>query len=271
MIFYCGDPHGHFQHIIDAVKHEQDAGRKVDAVIMLGDLEAQRPLEDICLEIEALGPQVWFIHGNHDTDTKSSWENLLTALHRNFHGRVIEIDGLRVAGLGGIFRGEIWFPKEGIDFEEPDVWSYAAYCKKVNDKRPLRLRKQQPTEALLCTNAVQFADVLYGKELKHQSSIFPDVVHALAKQRADILVTHEAPTCHPNGFAAIDELAVSMGAKKVFHGHHHDNPDYRAWTEKLGFQTYGVGFCGITDDTGAVIAPGDFDEARRYREHHKPQ
>ena len=29
---------------------------------------------------------------------------------------------------------------------------------------------------------------------------------------------------------------------------------------------YGVGFCGITDETGRIVQPGDFDEARRLRQ-----
>jgi len=41
------------------------------------------------------------------------------------------------------------------------------------------------------------------------------------KIRADILVTHEAPSSYRHGFQVIDELALAIGAKKIFHGHHH--------------------------------------------------
>lgn len=41
------------------------------------------------------------------------------------------------------------------------------------------------------------------------------------KIRADILVCHEAPSSFRHGFSVIDELASAIGAKKVFHGHHH--------------------------------------------------
>ena len=39
--------------------------------------------------------------------------------------------------------------------------------------------------------------------------------------KADILVIHEAPSCHRHGYKALDELAESIGAKHIFHGHHH--------------------------------------------------
>jgi hypothetical protein len=58
MILFCGDPHGHFCHIIEAVQEHQPA-----AVILLGDLQAQRPLEDeLALILDKT--EVWFIHGN---------------------------------------------------------------------------------------------------------------------------------------------------------------------------------------------------------------
>ncbi len=55
---------------------------------------------------------VWWILGNHDTDSDPDHDNLFGAelAHRNLHGRVVEIAGVRVAGLGGIFRESIWSP-----------------------------------------------------------------------------------------------------------------------------------------------------------------
>ena len=43
--------------------------------------------------------------------------------------------------------------------------------------------------------------------------------------RADILVTHETPDYHPNGFAILDTQAQSLGVKVAVHGHHHDAMD----------------------------------------------
>lgn len=63
----------------------------------------------------------------------------------------------------------------------------------------------------------------------------------------DILVTHEAPSCHPQGFKAIDDLARAMRVQKAYHGHHHDRIDYSREWGSLGFQAIGVEFCGVTD------------------------
>jgi hypothetical protein len=81
------------------------------AVVFLGDLQAQRPLEIELASILGM-TEVWYIHGNHDTDSEADYDNLFgSALaDRNLHGRVVEIDGLRIAGLGGIFRGQVWAP-----------------------------------------------------------------------------------------------------------------------------------------------------------------
>jgi len=53
----------------------------------------------------------------------------------------------------------------------------------------------------------------------HRSMIFWDTNSRLWDQRADVLVTHEAPSVHPHGFAAIDVLAKAMGVQATFHGH----------------------------------------------------
>ena len=94
----------------------------------------------------------------------------------------------------------------------------------------------------------------------HQTTIFPNVYARLAKQKADVLLTHEAPSVHPHGFAAIDELAQTMGVQATFHGHHHDAKDYRDEWDRLGFRAYGVGFCGMTNIDGSIVRPGDFDD-----------
>jgi cytosine/adenosine deaminase-related metal-dependent hydrolase len=61
-------------------------------------------------------------------------------------------------------------------------------------------------------------------------------VPALSKLRADILVTHEAPSCHPYGFAAIDALARAMGVVRSFHGHQHDDQSdaYAKYDSEVG-------------------------------------
>lgn len=39
-LFFCGDPHGRFDHIIEAVESHQP-----DAIILLGDIQPKRPLD----------------------------------------------------------------------------------------------------------------------------------------------------------------------------------------------------------------------------------
>ncbi|BBN89714.1 metallophosphoesterase family protein [Azospira sp. I09] len=235
-IFFCGDTHGNFEHVIQAVQEHQPA-----AVVFLGDLQPQQSLDKVLAPILGLA-EIWWIPGNHDTDSQAEFDNLFGSqlAERNLHGRVVEIAGVRIAGLGGVFRGEAWYPPE-VRYE-----SYAALLGKY--KKPL-----------VRPHRLEWAR-------KHRSTIFPEDYNRLLGQRADILVTHEAPACHPHGFEAIDELARSLRVATAFHGHHHDRLDYSGHHSRLGFQAFGVGFCGITDETGAMVLPGAFDERRMGRQ-----
>ena len=56
---------------------------------------------------------------------------------------------------------------------------------------------------------------------------FPSDIEILENQQADVLICHEAPKPHPMGFQVINDLAMKMGVKLVFHGHHHENFTYR--------------------------------------------
>jgi predicted phosphodiesterase len=244
MIYFLGDVHGNFDHILPALLADQTGDGQPKTAIFLGDLQAQRPFEEEIKPLIDAGIAVWFIHGNHDTDSRKDWDNLLPSWHRNLHGRVVVIDGLRVAGLGGVFRGKVWHP--------PEAARHLSFASLEQSEQ-----YQPHTKAERNTRA-----------LKHSSTIFPDVYHHLTRQRADILVTHEAPTCHPHGFEAIDTLAKNMGVQAAFHGHHHDALNYRAWDTRLGFRAYGVGFCGIIDMHGGWVLAGDFDEARQYRQQY---
>jgi hypothetical protein len=87
-------------------------------------------------------------------------------------------------------------------------------------------------------------------------AIWPEDVEALSALRADVLVTHEAPSSHPQGVAALDALARRMGARLVIHGHHH--VCYRARAED-GLEVQGVGAgWGIGLD-GRPWWPGEAD------------
>lgn len=104
MILFCGDPHGEFEHIIQRVQQTIPA-----AVIMLGDLCLSQPFEQTFASILEL-TDIWFIHGNHDTDEVRYHDHLFGNPEHNLHCRVVEIDGFKIAGLGGIFRSQIWYP-----------------------------------------------------------------------------------------------------------------------------------------------------------------
>lgn len=222
MIFFCGDVHGQFEHVIAAVKQHRP-----DAIVLLGDLQAPQPLEVVLAEIRNL-TEVWYIHGNHDTDGTRDYCNLWDSgmSDRNLHGRVVEIAGVRIAGLGGIFRGHIWMPPAHPVYSSPE--HYLQHCGKANQWRG-------------------------GLPRKQRSSIFYVDYQALLHEKADILVTHEAPSCHTWGFSALDRLGQSLSIKKSFHGHQHDSLDYREHDARLGFQAYGVALRAIMDENGNPV------------------
>jgi hypothetical protein len=107
-VLYCGDPHGRFRHIIEAAGHT-----RASAVVLLGDLEPQRPLHVELAPLIERGVPVWYIHGNHDADSDELWMRLWGSelAECNVHGRVVTLpDGQRLAGLGGVFRESVWYP-----------------------------------------------------------------------------------------------------------------------------------------------------------------
>lgn len=224
-IFFCGDPHGVFDHIISAVREYRPA-----AVILLGDQQCERPLD---VELDAIlgKTEIYYIPGNHDSDDEQVFDNLNASIFQNLHGRVIEIAGVRIAGVGGIFRGKAWNPDIDPDFDPNRT--PAAFMKtlgKVNLWRG-------------------------GLPLRHRTTIFPSDLHTLSKQTADVLVTHEAPGMHPAGFQALTKLATAMGVTRAFHGHHHRDIVYGdgIWI--------GVGIMGITSLAGEIIVPGAFEDS----------
>ena len=221
-ILIFGDPHGDFAPVIAAVERLRPR-----AIVLLGDIQARQPLH-----VE-LGPildhtEVWFIHGNHDTDSDADYDNLWGSKlsDRNLHGRVVEIAGYKVAGLGGIFRSKIWDPRRPI--KEAAFISADALRRSV--RREGRWRD--------------------GIARRHHSSIFPDDFQQLLRSGpADILVTHEAPAAHPHGWQAVDELAETLGVQLVVHGHHHQSIDYLA----EGMQSAAAPFRAFGVDMGSHL------------------
>lgn len=225
-----GDPHGHFEPVTKAVLQHRPI-----AIVLLGDLTSTRPLHIELAEIIET-TEIWWIHGNHDADTDVYLDNISTHLagtglaRRSLHGRVATIGGLQVAGLGGVFRGSVWYPRKdaraAAAFESPDALL-------AHMKRSERWRD--------------------GTSLRHRASIFPSEVQALSQRRVDLLVTHEPPSWHHHGFAAIDSLAIRMQARWLVHGHQHENIDYQVSHQWLRRPT-GCTVLAYGVDRGSFIA-----------------
>ena len=218
-ITFFGDPHGNFDAFHETVQHERP-----DVAIFLGDMGLERPFEQEAADFLAAGGDLWWIVGNHDTDSEQYHDNLFNSdlADRNLGNRVIEVDGVRIAGLGGVFRGSIWHPRpnEGSTEENPPVYRTREDFMRANARSLWR----------------------GGMPRKQRSTIFPEDFEILAQQKADILVTHEAPSNHQFGFAVIDRLAERMGVHTIIHGHHHT--DYDAVTDN-GINVIGVAKEGI--------------------------
>ncbi len=214
-ILFAGDPHGNFNPLITAVhKHHPKA------VILLGDYDLKKPLQDY-LRVIMDKTQVWWIPGNHDFEPALHYQNLFTSqlANQGLHLKVIEIAGLRIAGLGGIFLGRVWYPPKEPKWQNKQHFLTGTHT----NRTPPRL------------------------SLKYESAIWPDEWKELKKLKADILVTHEAPRSHRHGFIAIDQLAEAMGVRKVFHGHLHEH--YAAKIRKE-IQVFGVGDAKVADLLG---------------------
>lgn len=190
-ILFAGDPHGDFQPLIAVVRKFRP-----EAVILLGDYDLDRPLQHHLQEIIGL-TQIWWIAGNHDFQSPSKYHNLFHSSLADWglHLRVKEIGGLRIAGLGGIFLGRVWYPPQ----------------------KPKWINKQH------YLNSQNGSVTHNGLSLKYKSAIWHDEFEALKRLKADILVTHEAPGSHRHGFGAISELGSAMGVRMIFHGHLHEN------------------------------------------------
>ncbi|MDP2201759.1 MAG: metallophosphoesterase family protein [Methylicorpusculum sp.] len=131
----------------------------------------------------------------------------------------MKIGGLRIAGLGSIFMQRVWKPDEQPKWKTKKEWlASQPRVKKI----PLHM----------------------------DNAIWHHEFEAMKKIRADILVTHEAPSCYKFGFKAIDVLAESLGVKHVFHGHHHVY--YRDQLPN-GIDVTGVAIGGVTNLAGEQL------------------
>jgi predicted phosphodiesterase len=214
-ILFAGDPHRNFAPIIRAC-----LARPAGHLILLGDLDCPAPLTAILAAPIAAGWSIHWILGNHDCETETAYDNLVTDHPAGDLGfRVVELNGSRFAGLPGVFKPAVWYPRsdDGTDrIDPPSYRNRAAFLAAQPKQRWWR----------------------DGVPLWHRDTIFPDDVDRLAEQKFDVLVTHEAPSSHRHGFAVIDQLATAGGARLIVHGHHHDS--YAA-TLPNGIKVRGLG------------------------------
>jgi predicted phosphodiesterase len=208
-IGFFGDPHGDYAAIKKSIR------QGVSAIsIFLGDFDLERPLDEEICPLTDAGSEVHWIHGNHDAD-REQWHDFVFesgVAHKNLNARVLETHGCRIAGLGGVFHADVWHPKDGVGMP--------------------KFNSREEFMAVNMRNAWRG-----GLPLRHRSTIFPEDFNTLAGEEADILVTHEAPSCHRYGHAEIDDLAEIMGVKLIVHGHHHE--DYEA-TLASGIKVVGL-------------------------------
>jgi len=214
MILFAGDAHGDFVPVIE------EAG-EASAVVLLGDQEPQMPL------VDELGPGVaektWWIYGNHDSDYADYMKHHESMADRNLHGKVIEIDGVRIAGLGGVFRAKKFEVDQTTRLDEVNL-----DC--PQDTREAWIKLKRGGRA-------------YPADF---TSIFPDDIKGLLRiakrTRIDILVTHEAPESHKLGYRLLGDLARALKVKMIVHGHHHER--YSATIEG-GIRVEGIGMAGM--------------------------
>ena len=189
-ILFAGDPHRNFTPILRACLAQPPG-----TLILLGDCDCPAPLSQLLAPATDQGWNVRWILGNRDTETEAAYDNLTN--HAGDLGlRVATIGGLRVAGLPGVFKPRVWQPGETPLFSTRAAFQAAL----------------RPNEAWRG-----------GLPLFHRDTIFPEDVDRLAAASCDILVSHEAPSSHPHGFAVIDALAEACGARLIVHGHHHQS------------------------------------------------
>lgn len=210
-LFLLGDLHG------DPAPLGRLRASGAAAAVLVGDLGLETPFPRLAA---AVGVPLRYVPGNHDADTDALHDALLAAApEASLHARVEMLAGVRVAGLGGVFRGAVWLPPARPVF--PDRRAHlAALAPERTPGLPAERRRWRG-----------------GLPRRHRVSIYPEDLEALGRLRADVLVAHEGPASsvllgrrgEPMGFAVLTEAARRLGARWIVHGHHH-----RAYEADLG-------------------------------------
>jgi Icc-related predicted phosphoesterase len=206
-----------------------------------------RSPDEVLAPLVSLGCRFLYILGNHDHDNEDQYLPVVRsrALHwtRNLDGRVVEVDGVRIAGLGGTFKQKAWMPGGDAPYES------AAHYLERNPKKVWHFRN--PWAGHVQPHA---KDRMNPGD---RGSIFFDEFQALRGLQADVLVTHEPPgsdyvrSVGASCWDVISDLAQDMGAKAIIHGHvHHDYEE----TLDNGITVFGRG-----------LAHGTFLDLGRFR------
>ncbi|MDG1680254.1 MAG: metallophosphoesterase [Tateyamaria sp.] len=205
-VLFYGDPHSNWEPLLKSVDQHHP-----HTVIILGDLidkqdkdnqKAHQTARDVLDNLCRKGIDVRLISGNHDVDSPAVYDLVFKELTNFlFDGGVIEIgpNKLRIAGLGGVFRGKCWYPYKADE--------------------TAKVKYHSPEDLLVATR--ETARFRTGIPLRHRNTIFPSTVRQFQSKRADVLITHEGPTTHERGFPVVDNLAADLGAKLIVYGHHH--------------------------------------------------
>ena len=114
VIFY-GDPHGEWRPLLHACEEERP-----DGVVIVGDCDLDRPIRQRLKPLFDAGIRVRWIPGNHDTDTVEWHDRLWRGFPEgNLNARWEQVGGVIVAGLGGVFKERVWYPR--FDDAEPVI------------------------------------------------------------------------------------------------------------------------------------------------------
>jgi predicted phosphodiesterase len=194
-VILYGDPHGEWRPLLRACQEDPPEG-----VVIVGDCDLAVPLREQLAPLFSAGIKVRWIPGNHDKDSEQ-WHDRLFLDHPegNLQGKWCQLGGRIVAGLGGVFKEKLWYPR----FE---------------DSGPRHASRAEFMRWLPKTDRWRG-----GLPMKIRDAVFPEDALALQGLRVDVLVTHEAPSCHRHGFVGIDNAAHACRAQLIVHGHHHES------------------------------------------------
>ena len=189
-----GDPHGEWRPLFRACENDPP-----EAVIILGDLDLDVPFRERLWPLLERGIRTLWIVGNHDKDSEVRHDHLFGYPEGCLGARPVIAGGIRAAGLGGVFKEKVWYPR-------------FAHADPVHASRASFMRSLTKTDRWR-----------RGLPLKLRDAIFPEDVTAMSGARVDLLVTHEAPSSHKHGFVGVDRAAELCRARLVVHGHHHES------------------------------------------------